>query len=477
MNSLIPVALLGWVPLVVLTFLVLPARRAVFVSFIAGWLFLPESHVALPGFPEYGKTITIPLAAMFATVAFKPGVLLSIRPSWIDIPMVVWCLCPFASAVTNGLGIYDGFSAVAENLVIWGFPYILGRAYLRTLDDFRELATLLFIGGLIYVPFCLYEIRMSPQLARYLYGIEVPAGMEYENELGKWGSRPRVFMGSGLALGMYMGVACISGIWLWTSGALTKVWGMRVEGLIAMLAFTTLFCKNLGATALLGAGLFALFTVGTFRSRIVIYCLMVAAPLYIYGRVGAGWSGEPIANLAGMIHHERAESLQFRLDNEDLLVAKAMQKPIYGWGRWGRARVYRLEDGKDLTITDGMWIIMMGNTGLVGLCSMTACLLLPTLVFAIRCPVRIWMHPAIAAAAALSMLPLLFMVDNLFNAMLDPIYLLACGGITRLLKDRALPTEAAVRSANARARRLPTAGMRPLPSAALGRGPAGFHLN
>ena len=46
----------------------------------------------------------------------------------------------------------------------------MGRAYFGDVKGLRELATVLFIGGLIYIPLYLYEIRLSPQLHNTIYG-------------------------------------------------------------------------------------------------------------------------------------------------------------------------------------------------------------------------------------------------------------------------------------------------------------------
>ena len=42
MMALVPVALIGWIPFVLLLFAVLPARRAAVATLMIGWLFLPE---------------------------------------------------------------------------------------------------------------------------------------------------------------------------------------------------------------------------------------------------------------------------------------------------------------------------------------------------------------------------------------------------------------------------------------------------
>ncbi len=111
-----------------------------------------------------------------------------------------------------------------------------------------------------------------------------------------------------------------------------------------------------------------------------------------------------------------------------------MQRPVFGWGGWGRARVHD-ENDKDVSVTDGLWIIALGNHGVVGLVSHVAILTLPLLILAARCPARRWNDPDVAPAATLAVLLVLYMIDNLSNAMFNPIYYLAAGA---LLGPRAL---------------------------------------
>ena len=73
-----------------------------------------------------------------------------------------------------------------------------------------------------------------------------------------------------------------------------------------------------------------------------------------------------ILQAANWISPDRAESLKTRFDNEDQLLDRATQRPWFGWGRFGRNRVYNGWDGGDSSITDGHWIITMGTFGIVG---------------------------------------------------------------------------------------------------------------
>jgi len=340
--------------------------------------------------------------------------------------MAAWCLCPFLSSVNNGLGAYDGLSAVLQNVLSWGLPYVLGRVYLRDESSLREAAVWLFIGGLIYVPLCLFEVRMSPQLNHWIYGMG-GGHIEYASELGKWGSRPSVFMGY-LPLGMFMTAASLCGFWLWCSGGLKRLWGCSAGWLVIILICTAFMCKNMGALVLLTAGLGCLLSIRQVKTSLVVYLLIAVAPLYMILRGTSNMSGDAIVNIVKSIHQRRAGSLQTRLDNENRLVEKAMQRPIFGWGGWGRSRVYS-DEGQDITLSDGLWVIALGASGLVGLVAITASLLVPAIAFAWGYPPRTWLHPAIAPGGALTVLIALYAIDCLFNAMLNPVYLLVMGGL------------------------------------------------
>jgi O-antigen ligase len=242
-------------------------------------------------------------------------------------------------------------------------------------------------------------------------------------------------MGNGLTLGLFMTTATLCGMWLWRTGAVRRLGQWTSGPLVGVLALVTLMCKNMGALTLLLLGLVGLFATRWFRTRMVILALAAAAPLYMLVRTTGGWSGAPLTSLARLVHERRAESLQYRFDNENLLIAKALQQPWFGWGGWGRNRVYEEDwqgDLKDVSTTDGLWIISFGINGLVGLAALTAIQSLPPLLLLKRWPARTWSCPDAAAPAALATILLLSGIDNLFNAMVNPIYMLIAGGLTSL---------------------------------------------
>jgi hypothetical protein len=434
MTFLVPIVMFGWIAVVFYLFMLLPERRAVIASFVVAWLFLPVASYKLPGIPEYTKITATCYGVFMATLLFKLRRCFSFRPSWIDLPMLIFCLCPFASSVTNGLGPYDGVSAVFAQFVAWGLPYWIGRIYLNDLSGLRQLAVGIFAGGLVYIPLCWLEMRISPQLHRMLYGFHARA--DFSQSIRAGGYRPTVFMEHGLMVGLWMMAASLMGVWLWRTGAIERLWGVPLSWLVPVLLVTTVMLKATGALFLLILGIGLLFSTRWFRTCFLVLFLIVSLVLFASVRASGVWDGQQAVYVSSLAsNQERADSLKFRFDNENILSAKARLRPIFGWGGWGRARIYD-ENGKDISVTDSLWIIVFGNQGTVGLASLMAVLLVPPAVFCRRYPARKWSDPNLAPAASLAVLLILYMFDNMINAMGNPAYLLACGGLVGFLQTK-----------------------------------------
>jgi O-antigen ligase len=168
----------------------------------------------------------------------------------------------------------------------------------------------------------------------------------------------------------------------------------------------------------------------------VLAALALLAPLYFALRIPNVWTGDELTNAVTVVSLERSDSLKFRLANEELLLKRASQRPLFGWGGWGRARV-RDEMGRDISVTDGLWIIVLGNEGLVGLSAMTAVFLFSALGLYRSCPSLAWRHPLIAPAVSMCVVVLLFFIDCIFNAMVNPAYTIAAGGLVNLALNAA----------------------------------------
>ena len=239
MEFLVPIVLYGWLPVVVLVFRELRGHRAIAFCYVTAWLFLPSARFPIRGLPDYDKMTATSLGILMAAMLLEPRRLVGLRPRWFDLPLAVFCLSPLVSTWTNRLGIWHGVSESISSLWAFGIPYYLGRVYFDSFKSLLVLAKAILIGGLVYVPLCLIEIRMSPQLYVWVYGLR-PRSFNAAR-FGGW--RPNVFLEEGLELGMWMTVASLMGFWLWYSGATKKLWGIRMGPLLVVLLVTTVLCR------------------------------------------------------------------------------------------------------------------------------------------------------------------------------------------------------------------------------------------
>jgi len=417
------IVMLAWIPAVLILFAVLPPPRAVIVAFLGAWLFLPVVSYRLPFLPDYTKMSATCTGIFLGAMLFDAKRLLRFVPSFVDLPVAVLCACPMFSSLSNGLGLWDGVSASLIYMVAWGMPYLIGRIYFTDSKTLRELAIGVLIGGLLYVPLCLFEARMSPKLHQMVYGF---APREVQMRFGGW--RPSVFMDGGLQVGLWMTAASLVGVWLSWTRALKKLWGLSVNSLVFVLLATTILCRSAEALVLLFGGLGTLFFCFYARSRLALIGLLLVAPLYIVLRSTGMWHGEEIVAVANLLDPKRAESFQFRVNNEDILVAKALQQPVFGWGGWNRSRVFDEWD-RDISITDGRWVIEIGAHGIVGLTACFATLLTPLAFLITRFPMRRLLSLELAPILPLAIMVTLYAIDGLPNSMSNPVFLLTGGGI------------------------------------------------
>ena len=459
MSALVPITLFGWIPFVILLFVLMPPRRAVIASFLLAWLFLPMAGYGVPGLPDYTKMSATTFGVLIGAALFDTDRLLGWRPKWVDIPMFVWCTCPLVSSYLNGLGLYDGFSEIVRAFIGWGLPYIIGRVYFTDLEGLRELAIGIFIGGLIYVPFCWFEARMSPQLHVWVYGFRQHS---FHQNVRDGGYRPMVFMQHGLMVGMWMGMTTMIGLWLWRSKTVQKVWDVPMYVLMPAMFLTVYLCKSKYAVLLLATGMAALFATKMLRTKLIMIALLFVPLTYTALRASGAMTGETIIAAAQAVFgEERSKSAAMRLNNENPLAARAMEKPIWGWGGWGNARVQD-ERGRDL-ITDSLWIITLGKYGWVGLLAIMATLLLPMILVVMDWRVELWHHPMVAPIVALAIVCTLYMFDHLMNGMVNPIFMLATGAVASAhycfpeMAKRATPIQLA-------ASRRPMFGAQPRPA-------------
>jgi len=426
---LVPITLITWIPLCLILFAMLPRRQAVLIGIIGAWLFLPPSGIAIAGLPDYTKSSAFSYGILLGTLIFMPDRILQFRPHWIDIPLFCFSFCPMASSLANGLGPYDGAASMLGNFDIWVLPYLVGRLHFNDERSLRDLLVGIVVGGLVYVPFCLWEMRMSPMILNNVYGFGKFMGMR----MGGW--RPRVFFLDGLELGVWMSICSLSAIWLWRRRALTTLWGYPFGSFfVPILLVVTVLCRSSGALVLFAAVLTALWGSIRFNTRLLLFSLLVTPILYAVIRIpnAVDYSGG-ITLIQTYFDPDRAQSLEFRLQNEDMLIAHAMRQPVFGWGGWGRSRIIDAS-GKDLSVTDGLWVIYLGQLGVVGLCGFLSFFLCAPLVFLKRYRPRKWIEYGLVAQPAAVGIMAIYAIDSLLNAFINSIALVALGGLASCLQ-------------------------------------------
>ncbi len=435
-NIICLLALYGCIPMVLYLFSKYKPEHAAIIAFFGALMFLPMAKLDIP-LILYNKMTATAIGAILAIQVFDPEKLENLSLQLTDIPMIMWIASGFFASVTNGLGAKDGLQESFNSFTIWGIPYLVGRIYFSNAEGIKLLCHAIFIGGLLYIPFVWFELKMSPQTHAIVYGYMQHS---FAQVMRGDGYRPMVFMEHGIMLGTWMCMAALVGMWCtYTRVFAKKVRRIPTIWLVAILLVTAVACKSSGATGLCIMGISALVFTARLKLTIVIWLMLLIPSAYIGTRATGYWDGQNLCNtIADTFSADRAASLQFRFDNENILVEKALQRPLFGWGGWGRSRVYDDETGEDVSVTDGFWIIALGTRGYFGLFSITLAMILPMLLFVINCPAKLWGKPGFAPTAVICIIPLLFMIDCMLNSMVNQAYIIFAGAATGMLASHGI---------------------------------------
>ena len=442
-NALVPLALVGYVPFVSWLFSKVNPREAAAIAFALSLMFLPVAAIPLSGLPDYTKITATCAGILIAAWKYDQQRILDFKMQLVDLPMALWCCAPMFASIFNGLGAYDGASGLLDMIFIWGMPYFVGRLYFTDMKGINTLGTIVFVGGLVYIPLCFVEMAISPQLHRMLYGFHQHSILQ---SMRGGGYRPMVFMEHGLMVAMWMVSASTLGIWLSYSRILPNsmekipLLGQYLQKiplwmLLCAQIFTTALMKSSGAFFLFIIALGTLFVSNKLKSGVLVWFLLCVPPTYMITRSTGWWNGENLSSwVAEKFSEDRAQSLQFRFDNETILIDKALDGTFFGWGGWNRSRVFD-ENGEDTTVTDGLWIIVFGTCGIFGIILLNVVVLQPVVLLLYRSSPAQWNTKEYGAIAAMCMLLMIYMIDNLLNGMINPIFMLFNGGICGLLAN------------------------------------------
>jgi hypothetical protein len=368
------VALLAWPAVALWLFRARPLNKALLWTILGGYLLLPVgTSIKFEGVPAFDKSSIPNLAALIGCLLIaRRSVRLFHGFGLAEVLILMLVVGPFITSALNGdtitigdrvlpgVGAYDALSAVVAQLIFL-LPFFLARQLLGNAEDNIEILRVLVIAGLAYSLPMLFELRMSPQLHTWIYGYFPHS---FAQQVRDGGFRPVVFLGHGLLVAFFIMTTAVAAAALWrTQSRLVR---LPTAGVTAYLSGVLVLCKTLSALVY-GAVAMALvrFTKPRFQMRIALL-LVALALLYPTLRAGDLFPTRLVTSLAQSVSGERAESLKVRLDNEDQLLDRAWQRFLFGWGRFGRSRIYDEDYGKDLSITDGRWIITIGQFGFFG---------------------------------------------------------------------------------------------------------------
>ncbi|APZ52492.1 hypothetical protein [Salipiger abyssi] len=427
-----------WPLVTIALFRRLPVERALILSLMVGYLFLPEPPAAfdLPLMPPLMKH-NIPALTAFAFCIWKYGPQGSILPQSLvgKLLLLTFILSPVMTAINNtepvfygriglpGLSAKDALALMVQQFLLV-LPFLLARQYLVSGGAQRYFLLALMVSGLVYSLLMLIEIRLSPQLNNWIYGY-------YQHLFGQsiraGGYRPVVFLYHGLWVAFFIMTAAAGAFALWRQDE--RLHNIKVLAAAVYLLLILLISKSLGSL-ILGAALIPsilfLTRLMQIKVAILIGILAIGYPIMKGAHLVPE---ERLLSEISSIDPERANSLDFRFTNENILLERAYEKPVFGWGSWGRNHILNPVTGEIETVTDGRWIIVIGIYGWVGFLAEFGLLVLPL--------VLLWRESVMAGRDAISPFigPLSLMLainvfDMLPNATLTPLTWLLAGTLT-----------------------------------------------
>jgi hypothetical protein len=443
--------LASWIPLTVLAFMALRPARAAIVVWLGGMLFLPENvYFDAPLVPPIGKHETAALCALVGLLVCSRRQLRAARLGHgsdvfllLLVPVVAATVLTnreplvFGSLMLPGLGLRDLVAMLIRTLVYTVTPYLVGRLAVASSRDARMLARTLLGFGVVYAALILFEMRFSPNLHRWVYGFH--AREDFSQTIRWGGYRPTVFMEHGLAVGLFVLVVALQAA---TDGRVSRQrFGMPPGW--STLCFVVLLglCRSTGAILLglvtLPAALWAKPR-GQLRLAALLAVVVLAYPVM---RVTGLFPDRAIVELTrAHLSAERAQSVEVRFDNERLLLDHTTEHLWFGWGGFGRNRVYD-ESGDNAVITDGYWIIVLSSGGFSLLLCTFGLMLYPVLQ-AGRVLRRVRAPADGLLLSGMALVQACVVFDLLPNGMFNPMAIVFAGALNRMNIELSRPAEA-----------------------------------
>ena len=445
-GALAYVMLFSWPLLGIGIFLVFPVRWACAVTFVAGEMFLPSSFIIhIKGLPPLDKDLSVCLGALLGCSIVKPRIIfggtktgrryvlflltvvaglyftVQTNPDPINVP---------GHETLPALTSHDFVLMAAQPLLYWWPAFFLGRKLFTRVEHLEVLWTVLTMGGLVYSLFILVELKMSPQFSMWVYGYRASS---FAQSVRYGGYRPVVFMTHGLNVALFMLMSLLSATGL--ARARIRLWGIHTRWVVIYLAVILLAMHSAGAlvnAVVLLLALIFLSSRGQARLATTIATVVILYPLLrFYDLIPVD---SIVAFFSSLLGAERAESLSYRFMNETELLARAIKRPWFGWGGYGRQFTYIWGHQKE--VVDGEWIGSLGYSGIVGFIGHFGLLVLPIFVFARKRLRQMESRSDAILASTLLLMSAAFVFDLIPNAGEAPYLTMMIGALAGIMVDR-----------------------------------------
>jgi hypothetical protein len=415
-------------------FVALPLEAAAIWSLLGGYLLLPSgTQIDIPMLPPIDKTSVPAVATLLLCWMKGTRVPYPKRSMLVYLLAIGYVIAPIFTSLDNSYelqtatgsvpGFYplDSLKIAGRNVILLA-PFYVGSRFLSTDEGRSQILRAFSVSALFYSIPMLLEVRLSPQFHRWVYGYFPHS---FAEQIRNGGYRPVVFLQQGIQVAVFTAMAVVATIVLARNKrrVLTVPAGLAA----AYLSFVLLLCKTLSATiyAVMAAPIVMFTRPRTWvRFSCALLLLVTAYPLL---RSLDVIPVQHMASAANSVSLDRSRSFETRLANEEALLGKALQKPWFGWGTWGRNRLRDQYTGQDITLADGGWIIEFGTFGALGYLTLFG--LLAASGFRALRVVGNEVDANSMVIGGLSLLLAMNVLDMIPNSNMSPLTLLVAGSI------------------------------------------------
>ncbi|MDA9095804.1 hypothetical protein N9J88_05360 [Porticoccaceae bacterium] len=415
---------------------------ATFWTIVGGYLLLPVGvDFDFPLIPALNKA-TIPAIMAFFGCKYLARVKISLLPpGGLERNLIILFFIGSVGMVfTNGdaineinrfipgLSYRDTVSVIlSQGLLL--LPFTIALQLIKTYEDQLQLLKLLVLAGLLYSVLIIFEIRMSPQLHKWIYGF-FPHSWGQQVRYG--GFRPVVFLGHGLWVSIFLVVVLGAALVLAKiKMPVTKKFNNFIVMYLVLLLYVS---KGFGAMILGVVLLIPIKFMSISISGKIAYFVSTVAIFYPLLCIIDVFPHQYLVELIEPINSRQAGSLGYRFNQEVMLLERAKDKFVFGWGGWDR---YKLAD----SVTDGYWIILFGKYGVIGFSAIFG--LMYSAVIKAGSSARLMTdHSAKTLLIGHSLIVAVIMIDQIPNDSMNSLFWLIIGAL--IGRSQAIKTEKSI---------------------------------